>query len=112
MSGTKLRLGPITDITSTQAAFVDLRAYLDQSFLGLLNSGSAAPTLGTAVLVAGTVTIPTAQALTSSRVLLTRKVAGGTIGDLTYTIVNMTSLKITSSNALDTSTVDWLIVNA
>lgn len=65
---------------------------------------------GNATLVAGTVTVTNANVGADSVILLTRKTAGGTIGDLTYTISNGTSFTIDSSNASDTSTVSYLIV--
>lgn len=73
-------------------------------------SSGAAAACGTATLVGGTVTVNTTRVHTNSIVLLQRKTAGGTIGDLTYTITTETSFTITSASGTDTSTVDWLIV--
>lgn len=65
---------------------------------------------GTAVLVAGTVTVNTTEVLTGDIVLLNRTTAGGTLGDLSVgTITNATSFVINSNNAADTSTVAWEI---
>ena len=74
------------------------------------NSAAGSPTCGSAVLVGGTVTVSTTQVHTNSIVLLTRKTAGGTLGNLTYTISSETSFTINSTDGADTSTVDWLII--
>jgi hypothetical protein len=78
---------------------------------------------GTAVLVAGTVTVSdsdvleTGTAATSSRIFITRMVDGGTPGNsYTITRVNATSFTITGMSAgttqtLDTSTVSWAMLN-
>jgi hypothetical protein len=68
-------------------------------------------TNGNAVLVEGTVTVAAVRAVTASIILLARKTAGGTLGNLTYTISTGVSFTITSSSATDTSTVSWWIVN-
>lgn len=67
---------------------------------------------GTAVLVAGTKTVNTTLALTGSTILLTSQIDGGTVGFLRVSSrVSGTSFTITSSNALDTSTVGYIIIN-
>lgn len=67
---------------------------------------------GRATLVAGTVTVSTAEVVASESILLTRVVAGGTLGHLSVgTIVAGTSFVINSSDASDTSTVFWEIVH-
>jgi hypothetical protein len=65
---------------------------------------------GNATLVAGTVTVTNTNITADSVVLLTRKTAGGTIGDLTYTLSAGTSFTINSASGSDTSTVSYLIV--
>lgn len=71
--------------------------------------------LGTsAAMVAGTVTVATTAVTASSRIFLTTNTPGGTQGVLsapTASIVAGTSFVINSSNAADTSTVNWWIVN-
>ncbi len=63
-------------------------------------------------LAAGTVTVNTTAVTASSRIFLTRAVAGGTLGNLSVgTITAGTSFTITSSDAGDTSTINWLIIN-
>lgn len=65
---------------------------------------------GRAVLVAGTVTISTAEVIASDNIQLTCVLVGGTQGILSVgTIVAGTSFVINSSNAADTSTVYWKI---
>jgi hypothetical protein len=72
---------------------------------------------GTAILVAGTLTVANNNVIansvtlanrTRSKISLTRIVAGGTVG--TYTVsVTDGSFTITSSSASDTSRIDWVI---
>lgn len=74
-------------------------------------STGGAPITGNAVLVGGAVTVSTTAVTANSKILLTRKTSGGTIGtSITYTISAGTSFTITSDNVLDTSTFTWLIV--
>ena len=66
---------------------------------------------GTATLVGGTVTVSTALVATGDKILITRLVTGGTVGNLRIgTITNGTSFVIASDSATETSTVAWLIV--
>jgi hypothetical protein len=65
--------------------------------------------LGTAVLVAGTVTITSPLITDSSLVLVAVATKGGTQGILSYT-TSTGSLVINSSSATDTSTVLYLIL--
>lgn len=65
---------------------------------------------GTAVLVAGTVTISNTSVTATSRILLTSQSDGGTPGFVRVSArVAGTSFTITSSNALDTSTIAYEI---
>ena len=70
-------------------------------------------TVGQATLVGGTVTINTTAVTANSRIFLTD--AGGTITNLgtlyVGTITAGTSFVINSSNILDASNVNWLIIN-
>lgn len=66
--------------------------------------------MGSAVLVAGTVAVANSLCTANSRIWLTRRVTGGTLGHLSYTPAAGT-FTINSSSALETSTIDWLIVN-
>ena len=70
--------------------------------------------LGTATLVAGTVTVSTTAVTSSSKIFLTCNTPGGTQGFLSApagSITNATSFVINSSSASDTSTVNWWIIN-
>ena len=75
------------------------------------NRKGDAPRRGTAVLVAGTVTVATTEIMTGDIVRATRTTTGGTVGHLSIgTITAGTSFVINSSSATDTSTVEWEIV--
>ena len=58
----------------------------------------------------GTVTVSNTTITANSIIYLTRKTAGGTIGDLTYTLSAATSFTINSASGTDTSTVSFIIV--
>lgn len=65
---------------------------------------------GTATLVAGTVTVSNSDIATGTRIFVSCDTPGGTQGILSTpvaSIVNATSFVINSSNAADTSTVNW-----
>lgn len=67
--------------------------------------------MGTAVLVAGTVTVSTTAVTANSRIFLTNQAAGGTPGFLRVgTKTAGTSFTIVSSSNTDTSTIAWFIV--
>lgn len=69
--------------------------------------------IGTAVLVAGTMTVANTSVTANSLIFLTSQVNGGTPGFLRITAKTAaTSFVITSSNAADTSTVAWIIVES
>jgi hypothetical protein len=69
------------------------------------------PASGTAVLVAGTVTVSYASTTANSRILVTCQTPGGTPGFLRISArVAGTSFTILSSNALDTSTVAYMVI--
>lgn len=66
---------------------------------------------GTAVLIAGTVTVAATAVTADSRIVLTSQVDGGTPGWLRVSArTPATGFTITSSDAADTSTVAWLLV--
>jgi hypothetical protein len=78
----------------------------------LIATGTNASAGTTAAMTAGTITVTTTAALTNSIILLTAQTTGGTAGALRVSArVNATSFTITSSSALDTSTIGWLIIN-
>ena len=75
-----------------------------------VKEGGAAARMGTAVLVAGTVTVNTTSVAANSRIFLTVQVAGGTQGHLSIGArVAGTSFVINSTSGTDTSTVAWEI---
>lgn len=99
----------VTDnvIRSTAAAALNITG---TSVLRTGNTTSTGASSGRAVLVAGTVTVSTAEVLASDNITLSRDVAGGTLGHLSIgTITAGTSFVINSSSATDTSTVYWEI---
>lgn len=66
---------------------------------------------GQATLTAGTATVLTAQISSAAQVILTHANAGGTVGVPSVgTVVAGTSFVINSSNAADTSIINWFIV--
>jgi hypothetical protein len=66
--------------------------------------------MGTAVLVAGTVTVNTTAVTANSRIFLTAQTTGAAPGALRVSAVTAgTSFTITSTSATDTSTVAWVI---
>lgn len=75
-----------------------------------IHGGAATDSIGSATLVAGTVTIANTSLSASDRIFLSRSAIGGTAGNLTYTIIAGTSFTITSSSGTDTSTVSYLII--
>lgn len=72
---------------------------------------SVNPRVGTAVLSGGTNFVSNATVTSSTIVLLTRKVSGGTIGTaITYVTSGGFGFTINSDNILDTSTFSYLLV--
>lgn len=69
--------------------------------------------IGTAILVAGTTTVSNTSTTANSRIFVMSQLDGGTPGFLRITSkVVGTSFTITSSSALDTSTVAWIIIES
>jgi len=107
-----INLGPYSQSTIQAGALLTS----DEDILfttgkGLKMQGSAANSrIGTATLVAGTVTINNNTITANTRIFLTVSTAGGTQGFLSTTRVNGTSFTINSTNAADTSIVQWLLV--
>lgn len=67
---------------------------------------------GTATLVAGSAFVGTSEIRTGDTVIVSRGIAGGTLGNLSVSnIVDGTSFRIDSSSATDTSTVFYEIVH-
>lgn len=68
------------------------------------------PRVGTATLVAGTVTVSMTSVTASTVILLTRQTAGGTLGNLTFTLSAGVSFTINSTSGTDTSTVIYQVI--
>lgn len=66
--------------------------------------------LGSSTLVGGTVTVANTSVTASSKIFIQRRVAGGTLGNITYTRSAGVSFTINSSSATDTSVLDWHII--
>lgn len=68
-------------------------------------------TMGVATLVAGTVTVNTTKVTANSRIFITNNTPGGTVGFIHVSArTAATSFTITSSDALDTSNIAWIII--
>ena len=65
---------------------------------------------GNATLVAGTVTVSNTSVTADTRITLTRKTSGGTIGNLTYTLSAGTGFTINSDSITDTSIITYLLI--
>lgn len=66
--------------------------------------------MGTATLSSGSVVVSTTAVATGDRIFITAVNTGGTAGFLSYTISNNTSFTVTSTQATDARTFNWLIV--
>jgi hypothetical protein len=98
---------PITTSPTTQSVRDNFQAAKDE--IEALQDGLART--GTAVLVAGTVTVNDDSITADSRILLTANVPGGTPGFLHVSARSVgVSFTITSSSATDTSTVAYFIL--
>lgn len=97
-------------IDSAQNTKIAGSLYLNTAGSGLLVKEGSNATMGVATLVAGTVTVSTTKVTANSRIHITVSTAGGTQGFLSYTISAGVSFTVTSTNAADTSTFNWLIV--
>lgn len=100
---------------SINSGFNDLQlAQLNQAFqflIGITVKEGTNYYMGTVALVGGTATVSNISVTATSRIFLTSQVDGGTPGWLRVSArVASTSFTITSSNALDTSTVAWIIL--
>ena len=75
-----------------------------------VKGGAATDFIGSATLVAGTVTVNNTNIAANDKVFVTRSAVGGTPGFLSVSIAAGTSFTITSSDPGDTSTVNYFIV--
>ena len=84
-------------------------------FKGAFQLPSSNLSIGTATLVAGTVTVATTAVKTGAKIFLSVNTPGGTQGFLSApaaSITNGVSFVINSTSATDTSTVNWWIINS
>lgn len=112
-NGAYLRIGGSTPVMRVRPLSTDFGhdVKLGTAGNGLYIKEGSNATMGRAVLVAGTVTVSTTKVTTNSEIFLTRRIAGGTLGHLSIgTVTGATSFVINSSDAADTSTINWLIV--
>lgn len=65
---------------------------------------------GSAVLITGTITVVDAKIKSTSTVLITNEGVGGTIGVESVSLSDGVGFTINSLNALDTSTMKYLII--
>lgn len=75
-----------------------------------VKGGAVTDFIGSDTLVAGTVTVNNTNITANDKVFVTRSAVGGTPGFLSVSIAAGVSFTITSSNAGDTSTVNYFIV--
>jgi hypothetical protein len=66
--------------------------------------------MGTATLVGGTIAVANTSVTANTRVFISRSTTGGTVGHLSTTQIASTSFTVNSSDAGDTSTVNWLLI--
>lgn len=108
-SGIAFKIDVSTALVSVDKGNFDISA--TGKGLGV-KAGAVTDSLGTATLVAGTVTVANTNIATGDKIILSRFTAGGTLGFLDYTISNGTSFTINSSDSSDTSVVDYQIIRA
>jgi hypothetical protein len=98
-------------LLSLQNNGVDKRS-VDANGKTILPTGGAAPVIGQATLVAGTLTVATTAVTAASIIFLSRAVLGaGALGNLSYTISAGVSFTINTGTATEVSTVNWEIKN-
>lgn len=68
--------------------------------------------IGSATLVGGTVIVTNTSVTANTKVFFNRTLTGGTVGFLSATKSNGASFTLTSSSGTDTSTMDWMLVEA
>jgi len=98
---------------AVQVATVDCQSNLVLSTAGtklIVNGGAATDFIGRDILVGGTVTVANTNISVNDKIFLSVELPGGTQGFLSYAINAGVSFTITSTNALDTSTVAYFIV--
>jgi len=106
-----------TTLTATLGAITATNGNLDLATAGnklLIATGANASVGTSAAMTAGTITISTSAVTANSIIFLSSNTPGGTAGILSAPAASRiagTSFVINSSSSLDTSTVNWWIVN-
>jgi len=77
---------------------------------GLAIKEGANGRMGTATLTGGTVTVANTTVTADTRVFVSRSTVGGTLGHLSTTQIASTSFTVNSSDAGDTSTINWILI--
>lgn len=103
---------PDWEISSGQNAAIEV---LDSELYSLTNIstivGNKLTALETTLGAGGTVTVLNGTITSANTVLYSRSTAAGvTLGNISYTIVDNTSLTFTSDNAADLSTIVYIIL--
>jgi hypothetical protein len=108
-----LLIGTTTDAASTDKVQANGNLNLITAGNKIKIATGTNASIGTSgAIAAGTVTVSTTAVTANSKIFLSRASAAGTLGLLSVgTITAGSSFTITSSNTLDTSTVNWWIIN-
>jgi hypothetical protein len=105
IGATTPRTGKFTTLEATSGVNISTAG------MGLTVKSGANAKIGTATLAAGTVTVSTTAVTANSNIFVSSNADGGTPGWVKVNnVVAGTSFDIVSSDALDTSTVAWMIV--
>lgn len=100
-------------VTSTGVATFNADAKIGTVGFGLYVKEGTNATMGTATLVAGTVTVATSKVTANSRIFISRQNDPATLGVLPCDVTGRTagtSFTVTSSSILDTAAIAWIII--
>lgn len=78
----------------------------------IIATGSNASVGTSAAMTAGVVTVATTASSSTALIFYSRKVTGGTAGNVSITAQDGTGFTLTSTSATETSTFNWWIINA
>lgn len=106
-TGTALKVTASTALVDVAKG--DLNISATGKGLGV-KSGAVTDSVGAATLAAGTVTIANTNIKTGDIIIWSRFTNGGTLGDISYTIIDSTSFTFTSTSGTETSVLDYMIV--
>jgi hypothetical protein len=97
----------LTAATNANSAAASANTAAGNATTAANNAVAAASRTGNATLVAGTKAVADASVTANTIVLLSRKTAGGTLGNLTYTVSAGVGFTINSTSGTDTSIVSY-----